>query len=217
MRAARSARARRLSPAQVCLEHAGLAHLIAKRYSWATASPALDQEDLTQSAFLGLLRARESFDAELAGFGYYGGAWARSCVRDEIGRMSAPVVAGAKVRKRMAETGEDARLLNPVRLDAPLRGSNSGATYAEVVATPDAQSAEDAAIESQTIATVRAAVRRLPPRDRLAVSFVAFQGKTLTQLAKKLGLTRQGAQHVYRRALEALRNDAALVAAHCEL
>ena len=48
---------------QLWQTHGGLCRKLARRYSWMLeADPALEYEDLVQTAFLGLVMAQETFD-----------------------------------------------------------------------------------------------------------------------------------------------------------
>lgn len=190
-------------------QHKGLAHLIAKRYRWATASPAIDEEDLVQTAFEGLARASKTYRAELSGFGYYGGQWAKAYTRREICKAATVIVVGPRQRAEMAETGEDELLTHMVRLDADVNsvGAHSRSLHYHEVVPSDCATPEDDTESSEAAAAVQAAYARLKPRFRLVLRLRIVEEWTLAAVGKRLGISREGARQVIERAKEALRAE----------
>jgi RNA polymerase sigma factor (sigma-70 family) len=164
---------------------------------------------LAQTAYEGLCRARQTYQADLSGFGFYGGQWAKAYTHREICKMQTTIAVGERVRAKMVDSGENDLLTHMVRLDASLDGNRNGTgtlSQHDVVAA-EGDTPEDEAVSSSDAVAVQAAYARLKPRYRLVLRLRIVEEWTLAAVGKRLGISREGARQCCERAKEALRAE----------
>ena len=191
---------------ELVMANYGLIHMVASAYRRGTTR----YEDLVQEGELGLLRAAETFDPERGvRFGTYAVYWIRSKVQRFIQaqrRESNPLMAGVD-----AVLMEDGRRHIPrasvVSLETPLPGGEDRA-YGDIVADPDAVTPEDMVqggqAERRAVAALWDACRQMrDPRVAVIVEkrLLAHAPETLTQVGRRLNLSREGARILENRVL----------------
>lgn len=157
------------------IENKGLLWKLAMRYRDAcTRDRGVDVEDLVQAGFLGLVKARESFDPE-AGKGWV--SWAAWYVVREFN--SALGIREGKARR--AHTGA-------VSLDEPIPGDEDGtSSRLDTLADESLPDADEAIIRDERREAVRAAVARLKADRAEAVWLHDLQGMTYEQVGVQMG------------------------------
>jgi RNA polymerase sigma factor (sigma-70 family) len=151
----------------------------------------LEIEDIAQAAMLGLTRAAARFDDRHesgATFATYASRWIRAEIMAEV-RRSRAIPVGERLARSGAEWPRIGRLAEPDRVIDPAS-----------IADPHAVTDDEVAIE--------AALRRLRPPERRALElrFGLLDGRerTMEQVGKRLGLSRQAATVRVARGLQLL-------------
>jgi RNA polymerase sigma factor (sigma-70 family) len=172
---------------------------------------SLDLEDLVQAGVLGMMRATQTYDPELGAWSTYAVQWIRQSVARTIQNESCAVRVPVHVQAQRYRRGE--RVGPRVgSLDAPLC---PGSTTSRLDATPDlaalaaAADSTDHAHYRHLTETLLADVKGLDRRDReiLRLRF-ADDPQTLTQVAERLGISRERVRQLERNALVKLRGAA---------
>jgi len=178
---AASVRRRGSIPESLFAENQGIVgHVLSTQFS--RLSPE-DREESESWGRIGLWSAANKFDA-MRGFAF--STYAVSTVRGYI------------LRGLTRDKGK-----NPsscLSLDAPVAGGSERVSLADFL--PDPESGMDAALDR---AGFGALVAGLPPRERLLVTALYAEQRTLQEIAAGLGLTRQRVYQLHSRALRRLR------------
>lgn len=180
-------------------------------------------EDLVAFGFQGLLEARQRFDASkgvaFKSFAYYR---VRGAILDGV-RVMARLPRRAYARLRAAEALDQASESNgeqqgaaqrPPSAEGTLRSIDSilgrvAAAYTVAVTVEDAEqgagSPEEALLHEERLTRMRAAVGKLPERERHMIEGHYFQGKRFDALSAELGISKSWGSRVYAHALDLLR------------
>lgn len=156
----------------------------------AAAAAGMTVDDLTQEAYSYSLRALKTYRADrgtyLAWLSYY----LRLCFADAIGR---------------SHGREDHEPLNTAAsLDAPLTDDGGAFTLADTIADPSDAFAE---IEQQErTEAVSDALDCLTVQERKAIILIYWDGLSLEQAGRRMGISRQAAHHLKQTALRRLRD-----------
>lgn len=218
----------------------------------AHAGGGLDDEDVYQHGFLGLMRAIEKFDADRGNkFSTYATSWIRQSmsrgvanegstirlpmhVQEQIHRVmavrssmlisrqgQAPISAISRATGLTADkVAEYLRLgAGVISLDAPLRGGDPGSSIADLVPVAvDGLAGFDEVIDRQgRIDEVRQALAHMDDREarvlRLRFGFDGQEDRTLDQIGKLFGVTRERVRQIETKAKTHLIVELAAVSA----
>jgi RNA polymerase sigma factor (sigma-70 family) len=162
----------------------------------------LDKDDLTSSAYFGLVHAAETWDpTKGAAFRTWAFFGMRDAVQQEV-RRSAGMI---RVPRRPASP-----VPKVTSLDAP-RSGNSAETFGALIVDEDAATPLDLAHRADLRERVAAVLGTLRPRDALVIEMrfgingAAFP-HTYVEIAEHLGVCTQRARQIERRALDELRD-----------
>ena len=180
-------------------------------------------EDLVAFGFQGLLEARLRFDASkgvaFKSFAYYR---VRGAILDGV-RAMARLPRRAYARLRAAEAldqsseqsaDQQGAAQRTPSVEGTLRSIDSilgrvAAAYTVAVTVEDAEqgagSPEEALLHEERLARMRAAVEKLPERERHMIEGHYFQGKRFDALSAELGISKSWGSRVYAHALDMLR------------
>lgn len=180
-------------------------------------------EDLVAFGFQGLLEARLRFDSSkgvaFKSFAYYR---VRGAILDGV-RAMARLPRRAYARLRAAEALDQSTEQNAQQqgaaqrtpsVEGTLRSIDSilgrvAAAYTVAVTVEDAEqgagSPEEALLHEERLARMRAAVEKLPERERHMIEGHYFQGKRFDALSAELGISKSWGSRVYAHALDMLR------------
>ena len=179
---------------QLWQTHGGLCRKLARRYSWMLeADPALEYEDLVQTAFLGLVKAQETFDPA-AGKRFAGwAAWffARE-LRSLLGWQNA---------------SQPPAHCYAVRLDAPINPEDSDDTLLDTLAD-DTLPPVEANLEADELkALIDQALDNLQPEQADALRGRYMRGLSEREIADLSGVDVKQAHSCIVRGMAALRRD----------
>ena len=195
---------------QLVMANYGLIHMVASAYRRSFTR----YEDLVQEGAIGLLRAAETFDPERGvRFGTYAVYWIRSKVQRFLQaqrRESNPLMAGVD-----AVLMDDGRRHIPrasvVSLETPANGTEDR-SYSDVVSDPDAATPEelvrDGEVERRAVAALWDACKQMrDPRVAVIVEkrILAPAPETLSQVGRRLNLSREGARILENRVIHLAR------------
>jgi RNA polymerase primary sigma factor len=188
----------------------GLIHMVAGAYRRA----GVRYEDLVQEGAMGLMRAAETFDPTRGvRFGTYAVYWIRSKVQRFIEaqrRESNPLMAGVDAvdhadGKRHIPRG------STLSLEAPLDAA-ADRTVADTVSDPEALSPEEQTVGEMTRQRLEAALwnacqKLRDPRAEVILKrrLLSDEPETLSEVGKRLHLSREGARILELRVLKAAR------------
>ena len=178
-------------------ENGRLCRYLAGRARWiAELDPAITLDDLTQSAFLGLVRAAETFDADA---GKSWASWAAWHVKRELRKLLGwsnphsppPATAGA------------------VSLDAPINADDDeGATRLDTLSDDTTPDALDGVYAGELRAALTEAVQRLEIEHAAEVLRCRYgDGLTVAETAKQTGMTAGEVKSIQDRSLRRLLYD----------
>jgi RNA polymerase sigma factor (sigma-70 family) len=192
------------------IKHAGLIGSIIKRHKYARPGVrgSLDLDDLTQSAFLGLLRAASDHDPKRGAFTTYGSVWARSFIGRAIANQASVVRTPVFLQDRRAQQGERRRA-EESSLDAPLKDAE-GRKRLDFLTDPDAAQPDDeaqAAERRRALAKIFAAAR-LSRRLKRVLVLRFVDELSQAEAGAELGLSRSRTGQLEAEALERLRGAA---------
>lgn len=170
--------------------HRGLAVAQANRY-WRNSRPAaerrgLDREDLESIALVGLVQAIRAWDPSRGSFS----TLATHCIMHELQRA----LAWTQKRNQCVV----------VSLDDVLDADEDRPLW-ERLADSSAVDPEEAAIARTQL---RDGLERLPREDRELIVGLYNHGRSVREMAERLGTTTQAVQNRHRRVLTRLRNAA---------
>ena len=179
-------------------ENKGLLKAMARQYAGACAMDrAVSEEDLIQTGFLGLVKARQTYDPAA---GKSWAAWASWHIRNEY-RSLLGVRAG---RRGRAHTGADS-------LDRAIGGGEAD-TLGSTVADERAPEVDEALLRRELRRSVRRAVARLDDeRVRRAVCLCGLEGLSCAQMARSMGVSVDLARRLWDRGSLALARDPRLL------
>lgn len=147
----------------------------ARRYSWALKGrPYLDYEDLLQSATLGILIAKDSYEEDCGSWAQYSSYFIRNELRHLIGIKQGVIPA----------------LTLP--LDAPLtaQGTDEDTTLLDTIEDTSLPDMDDVVLDNELQQTMRDAVGRLKNAlQRQVIQIHRFEGKSITATAQALEIT----------------------------
>ncbi len=147
---------------QLLEQNRGIIHVIARRYSvLAARNGAVDMDDLTQAASLGMLEAIPAWDESRGGFLTLATLYMKKCIRDTLGIRS---------------TKERIENMPTASLDAPIT-DESEAPLADLLQDENAVDPEEAAIQADMQCIVREAVASLPEAQRIAIQHRVYGGE----------------------------------------
>lgn len=169
----------------------------------------VDEADLVQQGFLGLLRAAELYDAELGSWSTYASRWVFQSVNRWVQDRARVVRVPVYLQDRRRAAGER---VHPacLSLDAPVHADEDvDQTWHEVRSDPDATTPEDEADDRERAALLARLVwkAKLSPRERRVLA-LRSHGVTLDEIADELGVSRERVRQVERDALLSLRRAA---------
>jgi RNA polymerase sigma factor (sigma-70 family) len=169
--------------------HRGLAVSQANRY-WRSARAAaqrrgLEREDLESIALVGLVQAIRAWNPSRGSFS----TLATHCIMHELQRA----LAWTQKRNQCVEVSLDDVL--DADSERPLR---------DRLADTSAVDPEEAAIAR---AQIRDGLAGLQPQDRELIAALYTQGRSVREMAERLGTTTQAVQNRHRRLLTRLRNS----------
>jgi RNA polymerase sigma factor for flagellar operon FliA len=182
-------------------------------------------EDLVAFGFQGLLEARQRFDSSkgvaFKSFAYYR---VRGAILDGV-RAMARLPRRAYARLRAAEALDTASEISGPQqgttqrqpsIEGNLRAIDSilgrvAAAYTVAVTVEDAEqgagSPEEALLHEERLIRMRAAVQKLPERERHMIEGHYFNGKRFDALSAELGISKSWGSRVYAHALDILRQE----------
>lgn len=155
--------------------------------------PGLTQDDLVSVGTLGLIKAVNTYkpDAKTPLSTY-----AARCIENEV------LMQLRAVRKRR----NDVSLTDPIGMD----GEGNDISFQDILGTP-ADMVEDAAMRRLTMQQVRAALKKLPPRERavLEMRYGLLGGRALLQheVASKMGISRSYISRIETHAIALIRDE----------
>jgi RNA polymerase sigma factor for flagellar operon FliA len=212
---------------RLILHYLPLVTRIARRIK--TGLPAtIDLNDLIGDGTFGLFDAIEKFEPGRAvKFESYASlrikgaifdqlrkiAWVPRRVRDEIRtvdgtrrtletrlqRTPTDAEVGVASGRTVREVRDVRRPVTVLSLDAPVHDGDDVGTLADALA--DDTLSDDAELKHE----VRKAVRQLPARDRVVITLYYFEGLTLAEIGRVLGLTEGRISQIHKRAAALLR------------
>lgn len=155
--------------------------------------PGLTQDDLVSVGTLGLIKAVNTYkpDAKTPLSTY-----AARCIENEV------LMQLRAVRKRR----NDVSLTDPIGMD----GEGNDISFQDILGTPG-DMVEDAAIRRINMQQVRAALKKLPPRERavLEMRYGLLGGRALLQheVASKMGISRSYISRIETHAIALIRDE----------
>ena len=188
---------------QLYAENIRLIKTVAADMRWILVwDHSLDYDDLTQAGFIGIVKAKKTFDSA-AGATWAG--WASLYMKKEMKNL---IRYGRKRnggRLMPAHIGAES-------LDAPVSDDVDASTLGEIL--PDDRIDLDADIERRELRkAVRAAVDRLPKeREKEVIQMCDLNGKDQATAGKALGITPERVRQIRSAALQKLRRDRQLLA-----
>lgn len=181
---------------EVLVEHEGFLVLQAMR--WAGTSPGVALEDLLQEGRLGLLEAWERFDAERGvKFLTYASHW----VYQRMGRWVKNT--GTTVRVPQYRAGKVAQFY--ASLDEPVNAGDGehGTRLHELLAAPEGEVMLSG--DAGMMALLETEMARLTERERFVMVERFWKERTLDDVGRELGVTREWVRQIERQVLGILR------------
>lgn len=197
---------------------------VAKRYQ----GNGLSLMDLIQEGNLGLIEAVERYDYRLGKFSSFAYWWIRTYIIGAVARFMSPVSLSRygwtvwckiesqknsqqKAENQISEAASQklSLLLNPIRLDQPLIDERG--IYAYIVDIIPAPNNEIEQFEEELYLKqlIKDIFNQLPQRTRQVLQmyygFDGYEPHTFKELAEKLGISKQAAHSLTKRALNTLR------------
>lgn len=176
-------------------DHLGLVHRVARRY----VGLGIEYDDLVQAGMMGVLRARQTYDAARGRFSTYATPWIRQSIVREIQNHSRTIRLPVHQQFSLYRTGH-LTTEKLARLDAPL-GDGDGTLYDRLGTTEDPT---DRLARSQAHARVLVALRTLSDKQRAVLEWRFGEELTLTEIGARLGVSRARARQIEESALRAL-------------
>lgn len=166
-----------------------LAYFWAGRYKWVLdLRKDVDLEDLQQSAMIGILEAKKTYNEEKGSWANYSGYFARNEIRNLLG-----------IKKGTIPTPT-------ISLDEPI-DEEGKLTRLDMLADEAAPDAVDLLCREDVRLTVAEAVDRLEEYQRGAVQNYYLKGKTYKATAEALGVTAERIRQLLTTAKRNLRRD----------
>ena len=168
------------------LENKGLLWRWARHYA-PFCNSTVDVDDLVQSGFLGLVRARETYKEDGAAWSSWASLYIRTAMQEALGRR----------RNRPSV----------LSLDRPI-AEDAEETLLDTLTDESAPDAEALILQDDLARSVRAAVDDLEDENaRAAIRAVYFDGLTFAQLAEELGISISSVDHRIRKGRKLLAKD----------
>ncbi len=205
-------------------ENIGLVHHIASRAVHRFPSD-FDRDDLVQVGTLGLIEAVRRFDPERGvRFSSFAGRriegaitdhlrstdWAPRSVRTRRRLLAMAEARGASTDDELSRlSGLDTDTVRRVRADVERANLLSFERVVEAGADVDDRhhSVDDELLRRESAELLRAALGRLPSRQRMLVEAHFLDGKTLTEIGEAMGVTQSRASQLKAEALATLRRQ----------
>lgn len=180
----------------------GLVHHVAREINRRARAAELD--DLLSAGTFGLTRALDSFDPSRGlAFGTYAVRRIRGAILDDLrSRDWTPRALTAKARRlQVATTALEYRLgRSPRPEEVAAQLDIDVSTYWRWRDDTDSRTAVS------SVRTLRAAIARLPEKDRTVIALYYYQDLSLRQIAEVMHLTESRASQIRHRALQRLRS-----------
>ena len=162
-----------------------------------------DLDDLIAFGFGGLLEARRRFDpgrgVRFQTFAYHR---VRGAMLDGVRKMSQ---LPRRAHERLEAAAETTPTAAPTALDKAFTRMSSLTTATVMQGRYGDESPEAALLKSESVARLLEALPRLSPRQRLLVRGFYFEGRTIDQMAREMGISKSWASRLHTNALAELR------------
>lgn len=177
----------------------GLAHRLRRELSLRG-----DLDDLIAFGFGGLLEARHRFDPErgvrFQTFAYYR---VRGAMLDGVRKMAQ---LPRRAHERIQAERERVPTAAPIAFDKAFGQLSAGLSTATVLQGRFGEESPEAALlKNESIARLLAALPQLLPRQRLLVRGFYFEGRSIDEMARELGISKSWASRIHTGALRELR------------
>ena len=185
-------------------EHEGLARSMAIRYH-RSCYGAVEMDDLMQCARLGVLRAKESYDPNIARFSTYAAHWIRFFIEREIANKCRTIRIPVHLQVKSRKAGGKPVPVTCYSVDNPQSPDDAAIGWSH---SPDDALPQDEQLHLHRMArAVMQALDSLPEREALIIRerWFAESEPTLGELGDKLGITRERVRQLQAKALERLR------------
>ena len=158
---------------------------------------AVSVEDLTQAAFIGLVKASQAFDKNA------GKSWLL-CKRQHI---THEIYSALGLNKRNLDRPQ------PVSLDEPLPDTDGDITLGDLLQDDNLPDVDNALLREAIQQSVRNSISRLTdPRQRRVLMLHGIEGRNMDEVAEILGVDNYHALYIYNRAMANLAQDNEIMA-----
>lgn len=166
-----------------------LARYWAGRYGWALKTRSdVDLEDLQQTAMMGIIEAKKTYDEKAGSWANYSGYFIRNEIRNLLG------IKGGKIP------------IPTISLDEPI-DEEGELTRLDMIADETAPDAEEVLCREDMRVIVSEAVDRLQEDQRDAIQDFYLKGKTQKAIAEIMGMTVEKIKQLLSTAKRNLRQD----------
>jgi RNA polymerase sigma factor for flagellar operon FliA len=184
------------------IQHEKMVHALANRLR-RELSLRGDLEDLIAFGFGGLLEARHRFDpgrgVRFQTFAYHR---VRGAMLDGVRQMSQ---LPRRAHERLEAAAEITPTAAPTALDKAFTRMSSLATATVMQGRFGDESPEAALLKSESVSRLLEALPRLSPRQRVLIRGFYFEGRSIDQMGRELGISKSWASRLHTNALKELR------------
>ena len=170
-------------------ENRGLLYRLARRYEHIDS--AVDTEDLVQAGFIGLLEAKRTYDPAKGAWSAWAWDYIRKAMRETV---------GLRGTRRRAHLGA-------IALDAPLGDEYGADTLLDQLEDVGAPAIDSHLLETERVAIVRGAVRKLEADRREVVTRHYFEGQTYERVGQAMSLSVSKLKRIQEQAFTDLQKD----------